>query len=132
MVFQGQVSLTPDRLFMVLYDPFGRPGVTIEWSGHHINYTKSSAVPQKLNPENILADFVVMNWPVKSVRQLLSSSGAEVHEAVNHRQITKDGKVIIDIEYPSQSKKSSMEGRITYHHVLWGYTLNIQSARQEQ
>lgn len=132
MTFQGQVSLTPNRLYMVLYDPFGRPGITIEWSSYHIDYAKSSAVPKKLNPENILADFVIMNWPVKSVRQLLVSSGAEVHEAGNHRQIMKDGKVIIDIEYSSPSKKSLVEGRITYHHVVWGYTLNIQSARQEK
>lgn len=132
MTFQGQVSLTPHKLLMVLYDPFGRPGITIEWSDHNIHYTKSSAVPKKLHPENILADFVIMNWPTKSVKELLASSGADVRETKNHRQIIKDGQVMIDIEYSSPSKKSLMEGRIKYHHLIWGYTLNIQSARQEQ
>lgn len=130
MAFQGQVSLSPDNFLMVLYDPFGRPGITIKWADNHIDYTKSSAVPKKLNPENVLADFVIMNWPLESIKKLLMTSGAMIHETKNHRQVMKDGKVIIDVEYQSLSKSPLKNSRIIYRHLIWSYTLNIQSTGQ--
>ena len=130
MAFQNQISLAPDKLLMVFYDPFGRPSLTIRWDEKGIEYTKSSAVPQKLLPENILADFVVMNWPSASIQNALKPSGAQLVETKNHRQILQDGKVLIDVQYMPETKLNPLKSHIVYHHVAWGYKLNIEAVRQ--
>lgn len=130
MAFQNQISFTPDKLLMVFYDPFGRPSLTIQWDKIGIEYTKSPAVPQKLLPENILADFVMMNWPSASIQNALKSSGAQLIETKNHRQIVQDGKVLIDIKYTPATKLDSLKSHIIYHHIAWGYSLNIEAVRQ--
>ena len=130
MAFQNQISFAPDKLLMVFYDPFGRPSLTIRWDEKGIEYTKSSAVPQTLLPENILADFVVMNWPSASIQNALKPSGAQLVETKNHRQILQDGKVLIDVQYMPETKLNPLKSHIVYHHVAWGYTLNIEAVRQ--
>ena len=130
MAFQNQISFASDKLLMVFYDPFGRPSLTIQWDKIGIEYTKSSAVPQKLLPENILADFVIMNWPSASIQKALKPSGAQLVETKNHRQILQDGKVLIDVQYMPETKLNPLKSHIVYHHVAWGYTLDIQSVRQ--
>ena len=132
MAFQNQISFSPEKLLMVFYDPFGRASLTIQWDKKGIEYTKSASVPQKLLPENILADFVMMNWPPTSIQNALKPSGAHLIETKNHRQIVRDGKVLIDVQYASSSKLNPLKSHIIYHHIAWGYTLDIQSVRQAQ
>ncbi len=127
--FQNQLSITPEHLLIVFYDPMGRSGLTIDWDKDKITYQKSGFMPDNLPPQNILADFILTNWPASSVRKALAGTKAVLTETKNGRKISLDGKTLIEIEY-EPSIQNKFTGRVIYQNLIWGYKLDIHSARQ--
>ncbi len=57
------MSVDSRRLIVVGTDSFGRRLMTIEWRKGRVVADKADGVPDSLNPENVLADLVLIYWP---------------------------------------------------------------------
>jgi hypothetical protein len=130
--FEGHVSITPDRFYMVGLDSFGRRAMTITWTDSAITYERAPWLPSQLRSQNVLADMVLMYWPEDMVRKALSSSPCTLSTGPNWRSVMQDGHEIIRIEYGPASDGSTWSGQATYRHLIWNYQLDVQSTASEQ
>ena len=130
--FEGHVSATPERFLMVGLDSLGRRTMTITWSDASITYETAPWLPAQLKPENVLADMVLLYWPLSSVQQALAQSGGAVIAAPGRRTIVKDGEPVIQIEYEPAGAASPWSGRLRYRNLAFQYELEVQSVRSTQ
>src|SRR4051812_22875513 len=77
-VFQSRIHLTPSRCLMEVFDPMGRTAMTIDWRPAGMTYVAATWLPAQVRPKNILADFVLLNWPAASVQRAINHSRAEL------------------------------------------------------
>lgn len=127
--FEGHVSATPERFLMVGLDGLGRRTMTITWTDTEVTYESPPWVPTQLRPENVLADMVLLYWPEASVRQALAASGGTVVTAPNRRTITRNGAMVVEIDYQPATDGSPWSGQARYRNLAFNYELEIQSVR---
>ena len=96
-IFEGRLSIGPDRLLLVAIDPFGRRAITIDWNGAQMNVERAPWLPETLPPENMLADIVLLFWPEDAIRHALH--GAELAVGNASRSIRRGSEEIIAITY---------------------------------
>lgn len=96
-VFEGRLSIGPDRLLLVGIDLFGRRAMTIDWNGAQMNVERAPWLPETLPPENVLADIVLLFWPEEAIRHALH--GAELTVGNASRSIRRGSEEIIAITY---------------------------------
>ena len=130
--FEGHVSATPERFLMVGLDSLGRRTMTITWSDATITYETAPWLPPQLKPENVLADMVLLYWPISSVQQALALSGGAVVATSGGRVISKDGEPVVQIEYEPTEDGSPWSGRLRYRNLAFQYELDVQSVRSTQ
>ena len=126
-VFEGHISITPDRFLMVGLDAFGRKAITISWTKAGVLYESAPFVPSQLHPENILADIVLLYWPESSLRQALEGSPARLIMGKDRRLIMHGDKKILEVHYQPDIAGNLWNGQLHYRHFAWGYGMNIQS-----
>ncbi len=125
-VFQNRVSLTPDHCRIIALDALGRTAVTIDWTPENVTYSSATWMPSQVRPENILADFVLLNWPKASVQKSLAASGAHLVSTLYGRSIFLVKQEVIHADY-LKARPGNMSGNVRYHNLAWGYSLDIQS-----
>jgi hypothetical protein len=122
--FEGQLSVTSERLLLACIDLLGRPGMTVRWEKPRVSAQVADWFPTTLPPENMLADIMLIYWPLMSVRHGLAASGLAVIDEANRRVALSGQRPVIEIEYRSDDP---WNGTAFYNSVLWGYTLEVQS-----
>lgn len=122
--FEGQMSVTPKRLLLACVDLLGRPGMTVRWERPRVSAQVADWFPASLRPENMLADIMLIYWPLASVRRGLTGSLLAVADEANRRVVLNGQQTVIQIDYRSDDP---WNGTAVYTSVLWGYTLEIQS-----
>jgi hypothetical protein len=124
IVFEAQLSITPQRLLLACIDPLGRPAMTVRWEQGQVSAQRAEWSPASLRPENMLADIMLMYWPQPSLRQALAASNATVTDTPNRRTVLHRQQPIIQIGYQSNDP---WNGTVSYESVFWNYTLDVQS-----
>lgn len=124
---QARISITPGRMKMLFYDPVGRVALTIDWGHGSPIYTQAPFFPGAIPPQNILADFVLMHWPITSLKGRIHGAGIHIQDSGTLRTVRSNGVEIINIEYHG---KNRYNGTSTYSNIPWGYHLSIQSVQQ--
>jgi hypothetical protein len=127
--FEGHVSATPERFLMVGLDSLGRRAMTITWTDSAITYEAAPWLPPQLRPENILADMVLLYWPVTSAHQAVEASGGAVTATDRRRTVTYDGQTVVEIDYAPAKDGSPWSGHMRYRNLAFEYELEIQSVR---
>lgn len=125
--FEGRISAAPDRFDLVCIDPLGRKAMSIRWTPEGIVTERAPWVPEDLQPENMLADIVLLYWPAVVVGQALALSGGKLTADPRVRSIRVRGQEVIHAEYRPLSGDDPWNGRLSYRNLPWGYSLDIQS-----
>ena len=126
-VFEGHISVTPERFLLVGVDGMGRRAMTLTWekSGKVVAET-ASWLPRPIPPGPMLADLVVLYWPEAVVRRALESSGATLKVQDGGRSVVADGVEVFRAEYQGNAAPS-WTGTLRYRNEAWGYEIEVQS-----
>ena len=127
-VFEGNISVTPDKLQLIGLDALGRRAMNVVWEkSGKITAETASWLPEAVKPGPMLADIVLLYWPEDVVRRILEETGAELVVRPGGRSIMLDGDEIIRAEY-LEGGDAAWTGRLRYRNTSWGYEIEVQSA----
>lgn len=122
--FEGRLSVNADRLILVTTDGMGRRAMTIRWGNGSLEVDKASWLPASLPPPaNMLADIMLMYWPVEVLRTHVD--GALVEADGTSRSLRRDGALVVDISH----QPDPWNGSITLHNRVWEYRIHVISSR---
>src|SRR5215470_19852954 len=89
-LFEGRISITPQRLVLVGVDAMGRRAMTATWDGRSLNIESAPWLPASVRPGSMLADIVILYWPEAAVRKALASAGCKLIATVKSREVRCD------------------------------------------
>lgn len=127
--FEARLSINADRLMLVTLDPTGRRALTIRWDGRKMAVERAPWLPADVRPGNLLADIVVLYFPVPAVRQALAAAGCELAISGRTRAVRCDEADVLRAEYGGRPPWAA---KLTYSHLAWGYDIEVQSAEVSQ
>jgi len=84
-------------------------------------------LPAAARPSNMLADVVVLFFPIAAVRQALQAAGCELAITKRTRVVRCGEAEIIQAEYDEQSS-ALWNGKLRYRNLAWGYEAEVRSA----
>ena len=116
-LFEGRLSVTPERLLLVGSDPLGRRALTVTWADGRMAEERAAWLPDGLRPANILADIILLYWPDGVLRQSLAGAGLE--------QTTTGRKVGGVIELSRTG--DGWNGTAHLRHLAWDYDIEVRS-----
>jgi hypothetical protein len=126
-VFEGHVSVTPQRFLLVGVDGMGRRAMTLTWErSGKVSGETASWLPRPVPPGPMLADIVVLYWPEATVRRALEGSGATLKVRNGGRSVIADGMEVLQAEYQGNAAPS-WTGTLRYRNKAWGYEIEVQS-----
>lgn len=116
-VFEGRLSVGPDRLLLVGSDSLGRRAMTVSWGEGGIAMERASWLPESLRPENVLADIILLYWPEVVVRRALH--GATLTETTSGRHVGE----AIAVSWQGDP----WNGIARLRNLAWDYELEVRS-----
>jgi len=116
-VFEGRLSVGPERLLLVGTDSLGRRAMTVTWSDGKITVERAAWLPETLRPENILADIVLLYWPEAAVRPALT--GADLTEQTGERRV--GDAILVSWQGDPWNGTAHLRNRV------WEYELDVRS-----
>ena len=122
-VFETLVSATASRLLVVGSDMLGRRAMTLTWDGRTLDIEAAAWLPPELPARNIIADIMLVHWPLSAVRAGLGPPARLDAPTPDRREVRAGDRLVIAIDGPA----AGWTGRWRYHHVGYDYTLDIQS-----
>jgi hypothetical protein len=125
VVFEAHLSVTPERALLVGVDATGQRLMTVTWRGNDITVERSPFLPQTVRPGAMLADLVVLYWPVDVVRQALKSSGASLTVDTASRIISQHGKPVLEARYQGGATDPWGDASLHYRNLAWGYDIDV-------
>jgi hypothetical protein len=78
IAFEGHLSVTRERVLLVGTDGFGQRLISIAWDGKTVSAEKASFLPDRLRPDSVLADVMLIYWPEAAVQAGLSGDTTQV------------------------------------------------------
>lgn len=122
--FEGRLSVTSAGLILVTTDGMGRRAMTIRWSNGQLAVDTASWLPAGLPPPaNMLADIMLMYWPVAVLRAHVD--GALVETDGLTRSLRRDGAVMVEIS----GAADPWNGTVSLHNRAWDYRIQVVSSR---
>ena len=126
-VFEGHISVTPEKFLLVGVDGTGRRALTLTWDrSGKVTAETAPWMPNAIPPGPMLADIVVLYWPEEIVRRALEDSGATLAVGHDSRTVTADGAQVLHAEYRDGSA-NPWSGKLKYRNDAWGYDIEVQS-----
>jgi len=125
-VFEGQISITPERFLLVGTDPMGRRAMTVTWTEAGVTTETAPWMPAALRPDSMLADIVMLYWPEDVVRRAIAPAGAELTADARSRTVSIDGRNVLHVDY-EQSGTGPWTGSLHYANEGWGYRIAVRS-----
>lgn len=124
--FEGRLSITPDTLTLVGSDLLGRRAMTLHWDGQTLQVDQAPWLPTSLPARNILADIILLYWPLETLKAHLADATAEDWSSANGtygRTVLHRNQPLIEIRHdgPVWSGASGLT------NLVWSYTLTIRS-----
>lgn len=125
--FEGHISVTPERFYLVGVDGMGRRAMSVTWDkSGKVTAQRADWLPPAVRPGSMLADIVLLYWPADVLRASLAKADATVVDADNARSILVDGQEIIHADYLAGGSQA-WTGRLHYRNSAWGYEIDVQS-----
>lgn len=125
-VFEGHVSVTPERFMLVGLDTLGRRAMTVTWSDAGVEVETAPWLPEGVHAGAMLADLVVLYWPDAVLRKALAPAGAELTADAMSRTVRADGRDLLRATY-GWPAGGPWTGTLRYANLAWGYEIEVQS-----
>ena len=125
-LFDGRISITPERLVLVGVDGMGRRAMTATWDGRSLGIESASWLPASVRPGSMLADIVVLYWPEAAVSKALASAGCKLLVTAKSREVRCGNDTVLTAQYdwPAGGK---WNGTLRYSNLAWRYEIEAQS-----
>jgi len=123
--FEAHLSVAPQRLTLIGFDPFGRRAFTITAANGATRFEAAAGLPEGLRPGNILADIAIVYWPASSVERGLPAA-AELQASGEGRSIVVGGREIIRVHYDTPPARG-WPRLAHYSNDAFGYALDLRS-----
>jgi hypothetical protein len=123
-VFEAALSLSPERVEIVVTAASGPRLATITWDEDGIKEDRSLLAPGGIPVGNLLSDIFISLWPRDMVAAALPGDVDVVDEADGGRTISRAGVALIEVR-PDAANPS----RRTMRNLSFGYDLLIVSAQ---
>jgi hypothetical protein len=127
LTFDARLSITRDRLVLVGIDGMGRRAMTVAWNGEAMTVEAAPWLPPAARPASMLADVVVLFFPIAAVRHTLEAAGCELVITKRTRVVRCGEAEVIQAEYDEQST-ALWNGKLRYWNRAWGYEAEVRSA----
>ncbi len=124
ILFEARVSVASDRFKLVGTDPIGRRALTVEFVDGLYHAQKADWLPTFVDPNRVLADFILIFWPRAPLVQIFEGSGAELIDEGKMRTIRQNGIDLITIEYI----RPGWRGHARLKNHIWDYVIDVRSA----
>jgi hypothetical protein len=125
-LFEGRISITPERLVLVGVDAMGRRAMTATWDGRSLSIESAPWLPASVRPGSMLADVVMLYWPEAAVRKALTPTGCKLLTTAKTREVRCGEDTVLTAKYdwPAGAK---WNGTLQYSNLAWRYEIAAQS-----
>lgn len=128
--FDALVSLSPQKVTIIVTAPAGPRVAQIDWDDTGVHTKTDGAPPPGFRGENVLADLVMTSWPKPALEKALGGR-LEVWDYPNgHRKLVRGKALVVDIPPAVRDADGSTKRTLTNHD--FGYTLTIVSREAGQ
>jgi hypothetical protein len=124
--FQAYLSVSPNNITLIAFDPFGGRALTIVATNAGIHTEAAPIVPAVLKPGNILADVAIVYWPASVIRQGLAGTSATLYEDQSERTISIGGREVVRVSYKGRHRNTWAKAAYL-HNIAYGYELDLRS-----
>lgn len=125
VVLRTAIEVTAGRLEVVGVTATGQRVFTARYDGKTIDTRKSPFVPDKLDPERVLADMQLALWPLPAVQAAFRERGLEVSEPFpGVRRLLRGEALLAEVHYASADP---WNGRLWFVNFEFGYSLTIDT-----
>lgn len=125
LIVQARLQLTDTEIRLVALDMLGRRAMDLRWGVDGFDSNTADWLPDLVQPESVLADLVLIYWPLDKLQPLLR--GAQISTAPDARLIHRDIGPDIRIDYDFTPGVSYV-GSVTFRDPMRHLTVEIQSA----
>lgn len=124
IAFDALVSLSPERVTVIVTAPAGPRLAQIDWTAEGVKTAMDGPAPPGFRAENLLADLVMARWPKPLLEQALGGRLEVWDYADGRRKLVREGKeTIVEIAPPVIDAAGAERRVLTNHH--FGYSLTI-------
>jgi len=127
IAFDALVSLSPDRVIVIVTAPAGPRIARIDWTKDGVAVQTEGPPPPGFRAENVLADLVLANWPKAAVESAINNRLLVWDFADGRRKLVREGadgrELVIDITAPVADGDGSVRRVLTNHD--FGYSLTL-------
>lgn len=125
--FQARLSLERDHVRIVMIDDLGRRAIDIDWTTDALSVQTADWLPATLDARRMLADIIIVYWPLDVVRDALPGS-MSIRETMGERMLRMDdsGRAYARIERPI---RDVWQGVANLRNERFGYAITIRSQR---
>jgi hypothetical protein len=124
--FLLQTEVDPTGLRMAGLTAFGQKLFELQYIDNTLTVNKTPFLPDALVPEKLFADFQLIYWPDRLLRDQCERTNIEILETASEqgqqRQFRHAGTLIVDILY---NPARGIESGVLYRDLRQGYTMRI-------
>jgi hypothetical protein len=125
VVLRTAIEVTDGRLEVVGVTANGMRVFTARYDGKTIDAQKSPFVPDKLDPERVLADMQLALWPLAAVQAAFRERGLQVSEPFpGMRRLQRGDALLAEVHYASADP---WNGRLWFVNFEFDYSLTIDT-----
>lgn len=120
--FEAALSLSPERVEIVIIAPSGPRLASLAWDEHGITHESADAPPGGAPIENIVGDIFLCFWPIEAVRAALPEGMIIQEGAAGARTISQLGVPVVEIKADGEDA-----GRLHLRNYAFDYQLLIET-----
>lgn len=124
LIVQARLQLTDTEIRLVALDMLGRRAMDVRWGVDGFDSNTADWLPDLVQPEDVLADLVLIYWPLDKLQPLLSE--AHISTVANARLIHREIGADIRIDY-GFDRSAGSAGSVTLKDPMRRLTVKIQS-----
>ncbi len=125
VVLRTAIETAPGKLDVVGVTATGQRVFSAHYDGKTIDARKSPFVPDKLDPERVLADMQLALWPLPAVQAAFGERGLTVTEPfAGLRRMTRGGTLLAEVHYAGADPWS---GRLWFVNFEFDYSLTVDT-----
>ena len=125
VAFDALVSLSPDKVTVIVTAPAGPRVAQIDWDAQGVRGKTEGQDPPGFRAENVLADLVLANWPKPALEKALGGRLEVWDYPDGHRKLVRGKALVVDIPPAVRAADGSSKRTLINHD--FGYSLTIVS-----
>jgi len=123
------IELSPESLVMTAIAGWGGPLFSVRYDGKQISVVPPQVVIPGLEPEYVLADFMLTYWPLSALAPTLSRQGITIKDEELLRTVKSHDGVLIEIRY---SQKERWQSEVSLSQRELNYQISITPVPAQQ